>query len=407
MRKRLEHLAQFAVKVRARFRDDGCLTLAGGLTYTALLALVPLLTIALTLITAFPVFQEFTRGIDDYFARNMLPPTVAKTVTGYIEQFTRSAARLTAAGIAALAVTAILLMLTIEHAFNRIWRVTRPRPLALRLLVYWGVLTLGPLLIGVSLTLTSYLVTVSLGVARRVPGAGEVMLTAVPAILAAAAFTLVYMMVPNRPVRLLHATIGGVVAAVLFEVMKRAFALYVAKFPTYALVYGAFAAVPIFLVWVYLCWVVTLLGAVIVALLPDYGVGAERAPRTPAEAYRAALDILRVLIRAQREARTLDTRQVLAQARVSAEAGEPLLEQLVACGWVAKVIGQRWALSCDPDVVRLADVYRELVFDPRRGGRIAWDPVLDAAFERAADAAAGALDAPLRTLAAEPETSSS
>jgi membrane protein len=391
--------------VWTRFRDDGCLTLAGSLTYTALLSLVPLLTIALTLITAFPVFQEFTRGIDDYFARNMLPPAVAKTVTGYIEQFTRSAAGLTAAGIAALAVTAILLMLTIEHAFNRIWRVTRPRPLALRVLVYWGVLTLGPLLIGVSLTITSYLVTVSLGLARGIPGAGDVVLTAVPAILTAAAFTLVYVMVPNRPVRVLHAAIGGVVAALLFEAMKRAFAVYVAKFPAYALVYGAFAAVPIFLVWVYLCWVVTLLGAVIAALLPDYGAGAVRATRTAAETFRAALDILRVLVRAQREAHTLDTRRVLGQAGVSAEAGEPLLERLVACGWVAKVIGQRWALACDPDVVRLANVYRELVFDPGRGGRAAPDPVLDATLEQAAAAAAGALDAPLRTLAAEPATS--
>jgi membrane protein len=390
--------------VWTRFRDDGCLTLASSLTYTALLALIPLLTIALTLITAFPVFQEFTRGIDDYFARNMLPPAVARTVTRYIEQFLHSAAGLTAAGIAALAVTAIILMLTIEHAFNRIWRVTRPRPLALRVLVYWGVLTLGPLLIGVSLTITSYLVTVSLGVARRVPGAGEVLLTAVPAVLAAIAFTLIYLMVPNRPVRLLHAAIGGVVAAVLFEVMKRAFALYIAKFPTYALVYGAFAAVPIFLVWVYLCWVVTLLGAVIVALLPDYGVGAARAARTPAETFRAALDVLRVLVRAQREAHTLDTRRVLAHAGVSVEAGEPLLERLVACGWVVKAIGQRWALACDPDVVRLADVYREIVFDPRRGRRAAPDPELDAALERAAAGAAAALDAPLRTLAAEPAT---
>jgi membrane protein len=406
VRHRLQRFAQFAVRVWRRFRDDGCLTLAGSLTYTALLSLVPLLTIALTLITAFPVFQEFTRDVDDFFARNMLPPAVAKTVAGYIEQFTRSAAGLTAAGIAALAVTAILLMLTIEHAFNRIWRVTRPRPLALRVLMYWGVLTLGPLLIGVSLTITSYVVTVSLGVASRVPGAGTVVLTAVPPILTAVAFTLTYLIVPNRPVRLLHAVIGGVVAALLFETMKRAFALYVAKVPTYALVYGAFAAVPIFLVWVYLSWVVTLLGAVIAALLPDYGAGrAAHGARDPATTFRAALDILRVLVRAQRDAHTLDTRRVLGQAGVSMEIGEPVLERLVAGGWVVKVLGQRWALACDPDVVRLADVYEGLVFDAKRGRKDAPDVTVDAILERAAAGAASAIDAPLRTLAAEPAAS--
>ena len=119
------------------------------------------------------MFEDVTRGVDDFFAKNMLPPAVAKTVTGYIDQFTQSAAGLTAAGLAVLAVTAILLMLTIERAFNTIWRVSRPRPLALRILTYWGVLTLGPLLIGISLTITSYLVSVSLGVARHVPGAGR------------------------------------------------------------------------------------------------------------------------------------------------------------------------------------------------------------------------------------------
>jgi membrane protein len=401
VRQRLQRLAHFAVRVSRRFIDDGCLALAGSLTYTALLALVPLLTIALTLITAFPVFQEFTQGVDDFFAKNMLPPAVAKTVTGYIDKFTRSAAGLTAAGIALLAVAAILLMLTIESAFNRIWRVTRPRPLGLRVLMYWGVLTLGPLLIGISLTITSYLVSASLGVARHVPGAGSVVLAAVPVILTAAAFTLVYLIVPNRPVRLVHAAIGGVAAAILFEAMKRAFALYIAKFPTYALVYGAFAAVPIFLVWVYLSWLVTLLGAVIAALLPDYGVGDARGARDPAATFRAALDILRVLVRAQGDARTLDTRRVLGQAGVSAEIGERVLDRLAAEGWAVRVVGQRWALACDPDAVLLADVYRGLVFDATRGRRGAPDGTIDEILERAADGAAGALDAPLRTLAEE------
>jgi membrane protein len=275
--------------------------------------------------------------------------------------------------------------------------------LAVRILVYWGVLTLSPLLIGISLTITSYLVSASLGVARHVFGGGGIVLAAVPVVLTAAAFTLVYLIVPNRPVRFVHAAIGGVAAAVLFEAMKRAFALYIAKFPTYALVYGAFAAVPIFLVWVYLSWVVTLLGAVIAAQLPDYGVGrAVHGAREPAATFRAALDILRVLVRAQRDAHTLDTRRLLGQAGVSTEMGEPVLDRLASGGLAARVVGQRWALTCDPDVVRLADVYRGLVFDAKRGRKGAPDATIDAIIERAAAGVAAALDAPLRTLVEEP-----
>jgi membrane protein len=388
-----------------RFFDDGCLTLAGSLTYTALLALVPLLTIALTLITAFPVFETITGGIDEFIAKNMLPPPVAKTVTSSIERFTQSAAGLTVAGLAVLAVTAVLLMLTIDRAFNKIWRVSRPRPLSLRILTYGAVLALGPLLIGISLTITSYLVSVSLGVARHVPGAGAVVLAVAPVVLTAIAFTLMYLIVPNRRVRVVDAAIGGVAAAVLFEVMKRAFALYVANFPNYKLIYGAFAAVPIFLVWVYLSWVVTLLGAVIAAMVPDYGVAGRPVGNDFNARLRASLAILRVLVHARRDGRSLDTRHVLGQAGVPTEVGEPVLDRLAAGGWAVRGLGRRWTLACDPDVVRLADVYRGLAFDAQRGPSGAPDGAIDAILERAAAGTAGALDVPLRTLADEPVSS--
>jgi len=395
-------LGHFVAGALRRFLDDGCFTLAGSLTYTSLLSLVPLLTIALTLITAFPVFEDVTRGVDDFLAKNMLPPAVAKSVTGSIEKFTQSAAGLTAAGLAVLAVTAVLLMLTIERAFNKIWRVSRQRPLSLRILTYWAVLTLGPLLIGISLTITSYLVTVSLGIAKHVPGAAAVVLAVVPVVLTAIAFTLMYLIVPNRRVRVIDAAIGGIAAAVLFEGMKRAFALYVANFPNYKLIYGAFAAVPIFLVWVYLSWVVTLLGAVIAARVRDYGVAGVQVGNDLNTRLRASLAILRVLVRAQRDERALDTRRVLAQARVSTDVGEPVLDRLAAAGWAVRVVGHRWALACDPDAVRLADVYRGLAFDVQRGSTGAPDGAIDAILERAAAGAAGALDVPLRTLADEP-----
>lgn len=400
VRTRLQLLGRFADHVGRRFFDDGCFGLAGSLAYTSLLALVPLLTIALTVIAAFPVFKEFIQGVDAFFAQNMLPPTVAKVVTGYINQFTENAGRLTAVGVVFLGVTAIMLMLTIEGALNAIWRVQRPRPLVVRVLMYWGVLTLGPLLIGVSLTATSYLVSASLGYAKQIPGGAMALLGLVPLALTAAAFTLVYCVVPNRPVELKHAAVGGVLAAVMFELMKRGFAVYIGKVPSYTLVYGAFATVPIFLLWIYLSWVVTLLGAVIAASLPDLHVLRHRTATRPGAQFRDALEVLRVLVRAQAAARTPRTRDVIAEARVPREPGERLLEEFSAAGWAARVVGDRWTLACDPDAVTIAQVYERLVF-ASSGAWQGADPVLDGVMERAAAGVGGTISAPLRTLAEE------
>jgi membrane protein len=164
--------------------------------------------------------------------------------------------------------------------------------------------------------------------------------------------------------------------------------------------------VPIFLVWVYLSWVVTLLGAVIAALRPDYGVVRAWTGGDLAGTFRAALEILRVLVRAQRDGRAPETHRVLAQAGLPTEIGEPILDRLAAAGWVARVTRQRWALACDPDVARLADVYRRLVFEPQGGRKGAPDAAIDAILERAAAGAESALDAPLRTLADEGVASS-
>jgi membrane protein len=391
-------LGRFAVHVACRFRDDGCFSLAASLAYTSLLALVPLITIAFTVIAAFPVFQEFTRGLDAFFAQNMLPPTVAKAVTGYINQFAQNAGRLTAVGVVFLAVTAIMLIVTIERAFNAIWRVQRRRRVVVRVLVYGGVLTLGPLLIGVSLTATSYLVSVSLGLAKQVPGGGSLLLWVVPIAVTAAAFTLAYFAVPNRAVELRHAVIGGIAAAIMFELMKRGFAFYIGKVPSYTLVYGAFATVPIFLIWIYLSWVVALVGAEIAAALPDFDVPRASAAARPGAVFRDGLEIVRVLVRAQCAAHIPGTDEIVAEAGVPREAGERLLAELAGAGWVARVVGDRWTLACDPDIVTIAEIYARLVFQPALGG----DAVLDAVSERAAAGVARAIAVPIRTLADQP-----
>src|SRR5256714_5259899 len=298
----------------------------------------------------------------------MLPEKAGKVVTGYIEQFSGQAGRLTALGSAVLAVTAFLMMFTIERAFNSIWRVSRPRPLAQRILVYWATLTLGPVLIGASLSITSYLVGVSLGFARQSPFAGAAILGLVPFVLTCAAFTLLYYFVPNRAVKPRHALIGGLVAALAFEIMKRSFALYIAQIPTYALVYGAFAVIPVFLLWIYFSWVVIVIGALIAALAPDFAVLRETTGRPSGAGFGDVLEILLALARAQQGPELLELRKIAQHASLTVDQTERILERLVARGWVARSSGERYAMVVDKERLLVADVYREFVQDGEASG---------------------------------------
>jgi membrane protein len=380
----------FVREVARRFlREDG-LKLSASLAYTTLLALVPLVTIGLAVFSAFPAFKTFTGNVNDFVSRAMLPPTVEQIVATHLEQFTRSAGRLTALGIAVLAVTALLLMQTIDAALQRIFSVHRRRALSLRVLTYWGVLTLGPLLIGASISITSYVVTLSIGVNDRLGAIA--LLDFVPVVLTAIAFTLLYKVVPNRQVGIAHALAGGLFAAVLFEAAKRAFALYIAAFPTYTLIYGAFAAIPIFLLWIYLSWVVVLLGAVLAAALPDWRAAHAIAKDVHAirEAQRAQLlfNILRVLLEAQRDRLVLSSGRVAAHAPAPLAATELLLDKLADAGWVVRASGERWALGCDPHTLTLAQIYRRILFGHTD----------DALLARLSDAHGAALDVPLAAL---------
>jgi membrane protein len=402
MRHRLLQLGRFILHVLRRFQEERCLQVASSLTYTTLLSLVPLVTVALTLISAFPAFQEFTSHVDDFLSENVLPEPISDVISRYLEEFTEKAARLTALGIAGLAITSFLLMYTIERAFNVIWRVRRGRGVAQRVVMYWSILTLGPALIGASLTMTTFVISRSMGWAESA-WIGDTALKLIPPLFTIAAFTLLYYIVPSRPVQPTHALIGGLVAGVSFEVMKRGFALYVALTPTYTIVYGAFATIPVFLVWIYASWVVTVLGAVVAALLPDYRLlrGDRRAP--VGVAFAEALQVLRVLVRCQRRSETPDVRRICERAGVTREACEAVLEHLCEAGWVTRAAGWRWVLACDPDTVSIAEIHRGFVIDAERLAQRAGDGPPREILRRIALDIERDMAAPIASLVQEPD----
>ena len=381
-------------QIGRRFAQDDCFNLAASLTYTTLLALVPLVTIGLAIFSAFPAFREFTVGVNEFIAKTMLPAAVGQIIQTHLEEFTRSAGRLTALGFAVLSVTAVLLMQTIDRALQRIFRVLRRRPIGLRALVYISVLMLGPLLIGASLSLTSYLVRASMTVAQRYDAIR--LLDLAPLLLTAMAFTLLYFVVPNRRVAFRHALLGGFLAAVLFELMKRLFAHYIAQFPTYTLIYGAFAAIPIFLIWIYLSWLVILLGAVICAALPNWRalrlVRNARAVEPLGESLDELLRLLRVLVDAQVRSRVLRTGQIAYRTALTIEETERLLEDLAWRGWVTRGIGERWALACDPHLAAVSDIC---------GGLLFGDKELSPTIEQIKQSVLGPLNVPLASLASK------
>ncbi|HWH46813.1 MAG TPA: YihY family inner membrane protein [Burkholderiales bacterium] len=392
-------LANFVVLVYRRFKEERCFQLCGSLTFTTLLALVPLITIMLTVVTAFPVFDDIVETLRSFVTSNLVPEASSNLITVYMQQFSDNAARLTALGIVLLAVTSIMLMLTIDRAFNTIWRVKRPRPLIQRVLIYWSVLTVGPLLVGASLSLTSWLVTQSMGLGKQAPELTIAVLKLVPLILTSIAFGFLYRTVPNRQVTVLDAAVGGIIAAFAFEAMKIGFGHFLAKIATYKLVYGTFASLPIFLMWIYLSWVVVVFASVITAVLPYWRTGGVLLKQPPGAQFVEAVEILKMLFRAYADGRVLNLQQLRMAVRLSWEDAEAILDKLVLAGWVAKLQGNGWVLARDAGAIRLADVFRMFVF-----GREAADVSEDSGLRRLVSSIAanteGELDFSLKELLA-------
>jgi membrane protein len=253
-------------------------------------------------------------------------------------------------------------MLTIDESLNRIFRVRRRRPMVLRLLTYWAVITLGPVLVGASLSMTSFLLGASFGW-LKLGSAAEGLLGVLPFLLTWITLALLYVVVPYRHVGWRDALLGAVLAALMFELAKRGFAFYITRFPTYTLIYGTFATMLIFLLWLYVSWMVVLIGATVTAMLPAFhSISGELRP-VPGRELRDALQVLGVLARAQGEGRVIGLLQAARESGLMPYRAEMILDRCSALGWVAKAEKDGWLLARDAKSIQVGDVYRTFVYD--------------------------------------------
>ena len=359
-----QSLHDFLSLLGGRFHATRCPQVAGSLAFTTLLSLVPLMTVVLGVFTTVPAAHPLGLSLKTFLLENVLPEGSGRIIAEHALQFSQQAGRLTLIGTVMLAMTALVLLGTIEQVLNLIWGVRRPRPMLIRITVSWFVLTLGPVAFGASVIATGYLVTHSMAWAGDLPWLGQVAARLLPPLLLGALFSFLYYAVPNHPVRALHALAGGLSAAIVFFLMQRLFGLFLARFPSYALIYGAFAVLPIFLMWLYLSWLVILLGALIAASLPAFLERGHLSPAFPGSRAWAALDMLDVLGRAQWQGETVGFETLRRHAGLAEHAAESLLDGLREAGWVTRSEDGDWVLSRSPEQIRVRQVIERFALSP-------------------------------------------
>lgn len=379
-----------------RFYFDNCFQTASALTYTALLAMVPLMTIGFAIFSAFPAFSRLKNEVQDMLFNNLVPE-VGLAVRDYLNSFMENAGQSTAFGVVGLALSAVLLLSTIEGAFGAIWRVSEPRPLLMRLLAFWALVTLAPLIFGASLSVSSAAFAtfksqnpdMQVAAAPFLAGFGPHL----PAMFEFIGFSLVYIILPNRVVHWADAAVGGATAALLLEASKALFVWYVQSFPAYQTIYGAMSIIPIFLLWLYIAWSTILVGAVMAAALPEWRAG--KMTRDGVSGLQAgprvviALSLLGELLEASRNGAGLRRRQLVDRVRVGSVVVESMLEQLREADWCARTTRDAWVLTRDLSEATLFDLYASLGIGVRGSARDVngLDPVIRERCARLLDSA--------------------
>ena len=347
--------------LRERFREDRLGLTASSLTFTTTIALVPFITVALAVFTAFPMFAKFQDVLQKWLIESLVPDNIARQVLGYLNQFAGKASKLGVVGLMVLLGTALALVFTIDRTLNNIWRVRSSRPFAQRVLIYWAVITLGPVLLALSLSMTSYAISFSKGLVGAMPGGVSLLLELLQFALMGAGMAALFRYVPNTHVRWGHAWIGGLFVSGGIELAKKGLALYVSSVPTYSVVYGAFATLPILLVWIYVAWVIVLLGAALTAYLPSLLAGGTLRRLPHGWRFQISLEAVQQLELARTgDAKGLTLDQLCRVLHVDPLRLEPLLQTLTSFDWIGQLdevlqpgSEARYVMLVDPDVTPL------------------------------------------------------
>ncbi|HZH43882.1 MAG TPA: YihY family inner membrane protein [Lysobacter sp.] len=340
-----------------RLGEDNVFQAAGALAYTTVFAVVPLSMVVFGVLSAFPVFGEWSEALSNYIFSNFVP-SAARSVEGYLRQFSANAGQLTAAGVVALLASLLITLYGVEAAFNQIWRVKKARPKLTRFLVYWTVLTLGALMASASLAVSARFF--AMAIFQTEPGrwVEGLMLRLAPLVIELVAFTAIYRVVPHRTIKWRHALAGALLASLLFEAIKWGLGWYLANFGSYSKIYGALAIAPIFLLWIYLSWIAVLLGASLASALSAfrYQPASMRLP----EGYEF-YGLLRLLMRFQQGRRTgkgLHVEDIQRQEPMLTDGlVQQLLAQLCEVNVVRRTEEGEWVLSRDLDDLTLAELY--------------------------------------------------
>ena len=344
-----------------RFREDECLRIAASLSYTTALSLVPLLAISFAIFAAFPAFEGVQQQLQNYVFDNFVPST-GEVVSNYLNTFTEKTGGMTTVGIVGLGGTAIMLLATIESALNSIFHVQAKRSVSSRLLIFWALLTMGPLMVGASLSISTYFYALTTWVGT-VPSNGLATWIGsyfLPNFIMMTALTFAYTFVPNRSVSLINGLIGGLVAGVLFATLKKLFGLFISNFPSYETIYGVLATIPIFLIWMFLTWSVVLLGAVLTSALEEGGQGYFKKETSvkPAWLMSAALQILGILKEQHHKGGAVHEREL--NQEISRKGFTEAIKILSKAEYIAFTEEGKWILARDMNELDLAELHHIL-----------------------------------------------
>ena len=317
--------------------------------------------------------------MQQWLSDSLFPESIARQVMGYLTQFSAKASRVGTVGFGFLLLSALSLVLTIDTTLNGIWRVRRARPLAQRVLMYWAVLTFGPLALAALLGMASYAASVSRGLVSALPAVWQFLLDFLEFALVAGGMTALYRFVPNTFVRWRHALAGGLFVALGIELAKKGLALYLSNMPSMSAIYGAFAAAPILLLWIYILWVVVLLGAVMTAYLPNLLAAKVRSGDTPGWRFQLALEVIAMLETARASAaKGWNVADLAQQLQVDGRQLESVIDALVQLDWVGELDDGRDVLLVDLDRTSAAVLVNTLLLPDvpgldsfRRNSRVA------------------------------------